>query len=243
MQAVQAVNSYPAWRDALRYLALVKGRMSDSDLLSLTDLSHNPLQPEDLDAVPWSVRRWLSRQERRWSFQHNSIAEAYAEEYMRGKLDKQFLQHLFDYCADRRQHKSLYTLQYYSLHLQDEERFDELFALARDNTFQQEQKQAFSEAPDLSLNTAKLALLAAAKTNNARIMAEFILIYMRRKVATTQEFPVDALQERRADPSSSTSPFPSKVEQAGALADLYWTELSALWHLFACLGVERCRKK
>jgi hypothetical protein len=66
MQAVQAVNGYPAWRDALRYLALAKGRMSNSDLLYLTDLSHNPLQPEDLVTVPWSVRRWLSRQKSGW---------------------------------------------------------------------------------------------------------------------------------------------------------------------------------
>lgn len=230
MQAVQAVNGYPAWRDALRYLALAKGRMSNRDLLSLTDLSHNPLQPEDLVAVPWSVQRWLSRQERGWSFQHTSIAEAYAEGYMRDKLDKQFLQHLFDYCAVWRQHKSLYALQYYALHLQDEERFDELFALARDDAFQQEQKRTFPEDPDLSLTTVELALVAAAKMDSTREMAEFILTYLRRKVAITQESPVDALQGKHAEPPLSTSPFPSKVEQAGALADLYGIELSALWH-------------
>jgi hypothetical protein len=150
---------------------------------------------------------------------------------MLDKLDKQFLQHLFDYCAAWRQHKSLYALQYYALHLQDEERFDELFALARDNAFQQEQKRAFPEDPDLLLTTAELALLAAAKVDNARIMVEFILSYMWRKVAITPESPVDALQGRCAEPSSSASPFPSKMEQAGALAALYGIELSALWHL------------
>jgi hypothetical protein len=54
-------------------------------------------------------------------------------------------------------------------------RWHELFALARDENFQDEQAQAFPQAPHLPLLTMQAALQGAAESDEAGMMAEFML--------------------------------------------------------------------
>jgi hypothetical protein len=218
-QAVSAVNAYPAWRDAFRFLAFAKSPLSDDDLRSLTELAGNPLQPEDLDAVPWVVQRWLERRRGNWAFQHTTIAEAYAESYLRDKQHERFLQHLLDYCARWREHKSPYALRHYAEHLRDIKRWDDLYALSQDEAFAIAQRERLPDEPDLPLKIVQTTLLGAAENDDAGAMAELLLTHARRLARIrAQESPLDAL---RAD----------SLKRAWELADLFEIERCVLWHL------------
>lgn len=95
---------------------------------------------------------------------------------------------------------------------------DELFELARDESFLGAQASAFPEDPELQLQTLQNAITGAADIDDAAKMAEFVLTHAQRFVAMTDESPLDALLN-------------GKLERAWRLADLYETEPGVLWHL------------
>jgi hypothetical protein len=111
-----------------------------------------------------------------------------------------------------------YVLRYYAEHLREAKRWDELFALARDDEFRQAQAQAFPADPDLPLRTVQVALLGAAERDDAGAMAEFLITHAWRLLEIRQENPLEALRK-------------GHLRRAWELADLYEIERCVLWYL------------
>jgi len=109
-------------------------------------------------------------------------------------------------------------LRHYAEYLREAKRWDELFALARDDEFRQAQAHAFPGDPDLPLRTVQAALLGAAEKDDAGAMAEFLLTHARRLLEITQESPLYALRQ-------------FNLQRAWELADLFDIERCVLWHL------------
>lgn len=62
-----------------------------------------------------------------------------------------------------------YILRNYAEHLRESKRWNDLFALARDEVFSQVQTTTISDVPDLPLRTVQTALQGAAEVDNARV--------------------------------------------------------------------------
>ncbi|MFN3422989.1 MAG: hypothetical protein ACK40X_14845, partial [Armatimonadota bacterium] len=65
-------------------------------------------------------------------------------------------QKLLSYCAQWQEHKSRYALRHYAEHLREAKRYDDLYALARDEAFRQAQTETFPDDPDLPLQTVQV---------------------------------------------------------------------------------------
>lgn len=218
IQIARAIADRPNWRDAMRYLALAKGPLANEDLLRLTELSKHRLDPEDLDAVPWPVSRWLERSGGHWSFQHPVFADVYIDSYLLNERSQEFILHLIEYCSDWKRHHSQYAMRYYAEHLHDTLKRTELYALTRDREFSEVQRKFVSNEPMLGLTTARDTLQAAADADQAVEMAEFALLSAKRFVETRAQSP---LQFLRAE----------GLNGAQALADLQDPEKAVLWYL------------
>jgi DNA polymerase III delta prime subunit len=111
-------------------------------------------------------------------------------------------------------------LRHYTEHLREAKRWDELFALARDDEFRQAQAQAFPADPDLPLRTVQAALLGAAERDDAGAMAEFLLTHARRLLEITQDSPLEVYDKEG-------------LEQAWKMAELFEEDLDKriLWKL------------
>jgi tetratricopeptide (TPR) repeat protein len=125
---------------------------------------------------------------------------------------------LLVYCTGWRTHRSRYALRYYPDHLFETQRYDDLFAIAREAAFRQTQAQAFPDNPDLPLHTLQTALQGAADADNVVRMVEFLLAHARQGEALKQENPLGALRN-------------GNLKRAWELADLFEIERCALWHL------------
>jgi hypothetical protein len=110
------------------------------------------------------------------------------------------------------------TLRHYAENLREAKRWNELFSLARDEEFRRTQTDSFPDDPDLALQTVQAALSGAAATDNAKAMAEFLLLHARCLMAITRESPLSALRG-------------GNLQRAWALADLHDTERCCLWYL------------
>lgn len=224
-QAAKAVAHFPAWRDALCFLALAPGPLSTTDLRALTVRSGHPLTREDIEAVPWSVKRWLEQQEEEWAFQHLTIAEAYSSRYLEGQEHKDFMSYLLDYGAAWESHRSAFVLRHYPSLLQKavidrKTHQTTLYNLARNDTFlrTQDNSQLFSDALALPLHTLQMALLTAIEADDAGTVAEFLLRHARRVAGTRLETPMEALNR-------------GQLLRAWLIAELYPSEQTVLWHL------------
>jgi hypothetical protein len=79
-------------------------------------------------------------------------------------------------------------------HLRDVKRWEELYALARNEDFASTQRQQLPDEPDLPLKTVQTALLGAAEEDKAEIMAEFLLVHARRLMQIAQQSPLNILR-------------------------------------------------
>ena len=224
-QAARAVAPTPAWREALRFLALAPAPLATDDLLHLTEYTAHPLSREDITAIPWHVKRWLEQQNERWAFQHLAIAEAYTRHYIGTRERTDFTRYLLDYGADWEAHGSPFVLRHYpsllrQAGLEDTTRLTQLYALAQNKKFlaQQDNSDLFTDAPNLPLHTLQLALSAAADANDATRMADFLLRHAHHVARTREETPLEALQR-------------GQLGRAWHLADLYESEHRVLWYL------------
>jgi hypothetical protein len=196
-------------------LAVAKGALEKEDVKALTGMRDRHLRQLNQS---WQVTRWMRISEGKlYAFAHPLLATTFAAQL--GDDAEDALQDLIDYCAKWEKYQSRYALQHYAEHLRDVKRWEELYAIARNQDFAATQREHLPDEPDLSLKTVQIALLSAADMDNAGVMAEFLLIHARRLVQTTsQESPLDALRS-------------GSINRALALADLYDTELCVLWYL------------
>src|SRR4028119_1902074 len=168
-------------------LSVALGAISEDDIQELTSL--NVWELRDL---PWQATRWFSIQTNLYSFAHPLLADEFQgalrrqADSARGKL--------INYCARWQEHHSAYALRYYAEHLRDVKRWEELYALARNEDFASAQRQQLPDEPDLPLKTVQTALLGAAKEDKAEIMAEFLLVHARRLMQIAQQSPLKILR-------------------------------------------------
>lgn len=170
----------------------------------------------------WQVTRWLRITEEAdityYAFAHPLLAEAFAEAEFLSDEAQEAQERLLTFCEQWQEHRSRYAFQYYAEHLREAQRYDQLFAVARDDAFRKAQVEVFPDEPDLPLNTVQTALLAAAEIDNAGDIAEFLLLHAKRVMEATYESPLDALRL-------------GNVWRARELVDLFDAERAVLWQL------------
>ena len=168
-------------------LSVALGAISEDDVQELTSLN-----VWELRNLPWQATRWFSIQTNLYSFAHPLLADEFQgalgrqADSARGKL--------INYCARWQEHHSAYALRYYAEHLRDVKRWEELYALARNEDFASTQRQQLPDEPDLPLKTVQTALLGAAEEDKAEIMAEFLLVHARRLMHIAQQSPLNILR-------------------------------------------------
>ncbi|NER99331.1 MAG: tetratricopeptide repeat protein, partial [Symploca sp. SIO1B1] len=196
-------------------LAVAKGVLEKEDIKRLTQMRDRQLRQLHQS---WQVTRWMQITEGKfYAFAHPLLATTFASQL--GDDAEDALHHLIDYCGQWEDHHSSYALRYYTEHLKDLKKWEELYAIARDEEFFMAQQQKLPDEPDLPLKTVQTALLGAAKEDKAEKMAEFLLVHAHRlKQINIQESPLDALRL-------------GSLEGALKLAEQYEIERCILWYL------------
>ncbi len=209
---VEEIRRHREVRELFALLSVALGALSEDDIQELTDLNE-----WDLAALPWQATRWFSIQTGFYSFAHPLLAQEF-----QGVLKRQAssaMDKLIRYCSRWQEHQRRYALRHYAEHLREAKRWEELYAIARNEDFAATQQKHLPDEPDLPLKTVQTALLGAAEKDNAGAMADFMLVHARRLEQTTvQESPLDALRL-------------GSLDCALALADLYEIERCVLWYL------------
>jgi tetratricopeptide (TPR) repeat protein len=221
-QQYQALDRLEDWRSRreLRkifyFLTIAKGELSSYDFVKL--MGESPV------GLPWQVSRWFKIRQignlRLFSFDHSTLAKQFAALPEINENTEESQEKLIEYCANWQKHqKSLYALRHYAEHLRDVERWEELYAIARDEDFASTQQQQLLDEPDLPLKTVQTALLGAAEEDKAERMAEFLLVHAHRLGQTNaQESPLDALRS-------------GSLKRAWVLAEQFEIERCVLWYL------------
>jgi tetratricopeptide (TPR) repeat protein len=193
-------------------LAVAKGVLEKEDVKALTGMRDRQLRQLHQS---WQVTRWMRISEGKlYAFAHPLLATTFAAQL--GDEAEDALQDLIDYCAKWEKYQSRYALRHYAEHLREVERWEELYAIARNKDFAVAQQEHLPDEPDLLLKTVQTALLEAADRDDAGAMAEFLLIHAKRILA--QESPLDALRS-------------GNLTRALTLSDLYEVERCVLWYL------------
>jgi len=212
---VEEVHRQREVQELFALLSVARGALSAADVEALTELT-----VWDLPALPWQVTRWFTMREKEdtttYAFAHSLLADEF--ERALGRQAQKAKERLLDYCARWQEHRSPYALRHYAEHLLEAKRYDELYALARNEAFQQAQADTLADEPHAPLRTLQAALEGAMVQYDATKMAEFCLTHARRLIEITQESPLDALRT-------------GHLERAWALADLHDIEHNVLWHL------------
>jgi hypothetical protein len=197
-------------------LAVAKGALEKEDVKALTGMRDRQLRQLHQS---WQVTRWMRISEGKlYAFAHPLLATTFAAQL--GDDAEDALQDLIDYCAKWEKHQSRYALRHYAEHLRDVKRWEELYAIARNEDFAATQQEHLPDEPDLPLKTVQTGLLGAAEKDDAGAMADFMLVHARRLAQTTaQESPLDVLRL-------------GSLERALRLADdFYEIERCVLWYL------------
>jgi hypothetical protein len=239
---------HEAWRSALRFIALAHGPLSEMDLMSLTARSGSPLQPEDWNAVPWDIYRWLERRKGEipdldssahganlstflWSFQHEAIAQAFISGPLRVEIRKTFKAHLLDFCREWHIHRSPYALRHIAGHLLEAGAWDTVYEVAQDRELDRAVHEVLPDEPEWELNLIRTALEAALEDDNAGKAAEFLLVYRSRIRTLAWEHPLRALHRQRAASFYDAHISPALLRRAQKMSDIYPAEDAALWYL------------
>ncbi|MEQ9621144.1 AAA family ATPase [Coleofasciculus chthonoplastes] len=209
---VEEIKRQREVRELFALLSVALGALSEDDIEELTELN-----AWDLADLPWQATRWFSIQTGCYSFAHPLLAQEF-----KGALGRQAglaENKLIDYCAKWQDNHSSYGLRYYAEHLGKAKRWEELYAIARNEDFSSTQQQQLPDEPDLPLKTVQAALFGAAEEDKAERMAEFVLVHAHRLGQTNaQESPLEALRS-------------GSLKRAWILADQYEIERRILWYL------------
>ena len=198
-------------------LAVAKGVLEKQDIKAITGMRDRSLR--QLHQC-WQVTRWMRiSEDKLYAFAHPLLGTTFAAQL--GDDAEDALQDLIKYCSQwqEKENQSSYALRYYVEHLRDIKQWNKLYELARNEDFTIAQREHLPDRPDLPLNTAQTALLAAADEDKPGEMAEFMLLHARQLLHTTaQDSPLEALRK-------------GSLERALKLADLYEIERCVLWYL------------
>ncbi|MEQ9371652.1 MAG: SMEK domain-containing protein [Coleofasciculus chthonoplastes F3-SA18-01] len=196
-------------------LAVAKGALTKEDIKAVTKMRDRQLRQMHLC---WQVTRWMRiTADNLYAFAHPLLATTFAAHL--GDEAEDALQDLIDYCSRWQKYQSHYALRYYPEHLQDEKRWEELYAIARNPNFAAIQDEQLPNEPDLPLKTMQIALLGAADQDDAGGMAKFLLLHAQRlKQITVQDSPLEALRK-------------GSLQRAWKLADQFEIERCILWYL------------
>jgi serine protease Do len=88
----------------------------------------------------------------------------------------------------------LYVLRHGPAHLLEEQRWEELYALARDEAFLRAQAEELPAEPEAALRTLQAALTAAAQRDDAAGMVEFLVRHAEQAQALQSQSPLAALR-------------------------------------------------
>ena len=221
-QCAEAALFFPAWNDAFAFLALMLGPASERDLVSLTALSGHPLGAIEFVAVPWQVRRWLRHNvlTGAWSFQHTTIADAFAAKYVLSN-SVPYRDLLLRYCRAEAERPagevSRYALEHLCEHLGQLGAYDEIFALAGNQQFLLKQAALSEVNPVLPLETVRSALSAALERKDAALTARFVIQHST-VFATLRESPLKSLRA-------------GNLGRAKRLVSTYPQAFEVIWHL------------
>jgi hypothetical protein len=117
--------------DMLGYFAVANGPLRRSELIEMSPTA--PLNAITVERTLESLARFAPGNEANgYSLGHHRF-----KDYVKGRLSPDQVEvcrkRLVEYCGRWREHSSRYALDHYALHLREEERYDQLFALVRDN--------------------------------------------------------------------------------------------------------------
>ena len=224
---IEEVKSNRQVQDLFGFLSVAKGQLLQNDVEQLTGLSVWELQ-----TLPWRVRRWMTVHTVRslclYALAHPLLAREF--QHALGREAQKAKDKLLEYCSRWREHASPYALRFYDEHLRDGSQYERLFDLARDEDFRQAQVEAFHADPGMALKTVQTGLMAAADTDKAGAMTEFLLTHAQIAFKLTyQETPLDAWRE-------------GDYIKALKLADNYRDPLPVLWKLLLAWLLNRNRK-
>ena len=221
---IEEVKSSRKVQDLFAFLSVAKGQLLQNDVEQLTGLS-----VWELETLPWQVRRWMTVHTVEslcfYALAHPLLAREFQNAL--GREAQQAKDKLLEYCSRWREHHSPYALRFYDEHLRDGSQCERLFDLARDEDFRQAQVAAFPADPNIALKTTQTALEAAADTDKAGAMTEFLLGHAKilHKLMSS-ETPLDAFRE-------------NNYAKALKLADNYREPLPVLWKLLIAWLLDR----
>jgi len=160
-------------KDLFSTLTVALGKMSRKDLEAINkDTLIDDWAVDFFDDVVKQVRRFVMGNEE----EGYAIAHPRLRQHMRTKIKTEiYTRKILDFCTSWQEHYSLYALRYYAEHLRNAKQWNDLYILARNQTFAYIQSQQLPNEADLSLKTIQLALSCAAEENNAGLMAEFMI--------------------------------------------------------------------
>ncbi len=208
-------------RDLLGTLMVAHGPVARADLLALW-----PEMEWGFDEVLEAVRRFVVQRAAQpddgpasgsYALCHPRF-QAYLVTHKLPRQMAHYRERLLASCARWPAHQSRYALRHYSTHLYEAKQHTPIYALARDATFRQAQHRAFPAEPDLPLLTVQTALRSAADTDQADLMAAFLLHHAHQVGDLQQERRLDALRA-------------GSLARAHKLADLADPERRVLWYL------------
>lgn len=128
-------------------LAVAKGALTKEDIKAVTKMRDRQLRQMHLC---WQVTRWMRiTTDNIYAFAHPLLATTFAAQL--GDEAEDALQNLIDYCSHWQEHQRDYALRYYPEHLRDENRWEELYAIARNPDFAAIQDKQLPNEPDLPL--------------------------------------------------------------------------------------------
>jgi AAA ATPase domain len=228
----------------LAVLAAARGALRERDLKALVPgLDFRRLRLDvaaDTDPerrrVAWQIARWLSisgRGESAWyAINEPLIAETFIE--LLGERADEARSALLEWCSQWREHQSEYVLRHYADHLLDAvgdhpegavpnealRNREVLYDLVRDHpALAPEAADPLRSEPQLPLRMIEAAVHAAARTDHAAGMAEFVLKYLDYLSTLSRgQSPLEAIDRVSA-------------KRALELSDLFEIERGVLWYL------------
>jgi len=174
------------------YLAVAFGSISAKELRALTGLTTS-----DFNNLPVNITRWFTVSQREgeslYSFAHPMLANEF-KKAMEEDTDRA-LGELLGYCAEWKNNQSRYALLYYTRHLSETGRWEEIYSLARNRGFLAQQRNTFFDFPELPLQTIQTALRAAINEDKGSLIAEFLLRHAYLATHLKTESPLAALNQ------------------------------------------------
>jgi len=125
-----------------------------------------------------------------WTLFHESLRQHLGQTQTIVGTRTEVQQALLQWCARWAEHRDPYALRHYATHLRELGREQELYRLARSESFAQAQTEVLTNEPDASLGTLHEALRAAIARDDAAAMAEYSLSHARRSLRIRSESPL-----------------------------------------------------